>query len=747
MGISFVVAYHGERKYLEDCFSSLEAQTNKEFDVIVVCDSCTEEEKEAVAEMPASFPFTVLQTEGQSGVAAARNTGLHACTGEYVFFMDCDDFLKENAVERMLQQMEDRDVLYVRRIYSWIGYRGFLEMDKLPEDSKEKNTYLLISRVDKEDKTFPDMPEDLPPKEQVLYHLMRSVVRFSAISALNLLIRRDLLENQGICFPEDKQYMTDMEFVAQLFLAAGSAGEITDEPLYVKRRRNDPVNLPSLGQKRPLVTGAKETMKAYLAVKNIWNGQMPFLETCLDCKFIKDYVRMTIPVYMKEKKPTVVKPVYDLAEQCLQRVSADALRLARPYTRKSVKYSLSHTPEQIAARARRHSAFQTMQRTIGHWKKIRTLIYRKVFLKIPLRKERILFESFFGRNYSDSPKYIYEYIQQTYPGRYECVWALNKRDKLPYGGKKVKRFSLRYYYYLATSKYFVFNVRQPKSFVKRKGMVFLETWHGTPLKRLVFDQVEVSGASPLYKKQVYDQSRSWDYLIAPNQFSSDIFRSCFMYDKEMLHTGYPRNDILHLPERERSEKIAAIKKELNIPQDKKVILYAPTWRDDEFYDKGQYRFTLQLDLKRMQEKLSDEYVVVLRTHYFIVNVLDLDAYDGFVFNGSSYNDIAHLYLIADILITDYSSVFFDYANLRRPILFFMYDIEKYRDALRGFYIDVQKELPGPILQTSEEVIRSIENIQQISQDYQDKYNVFYDKYCGWEDGTSTKKVVEAVFRK
>ena len=149
----------------------------------------------------------------------------------------------------------------------------------------------------------------------------------------------------------------------------------------------------------------------------------------------------------------------------------------------------------------------------------------------------------------------------------------------------------------------------------------------------------------------------------------------------------------------------------------------------------------------MQEKLSDEYVVVLRTHYFIVNVLDLDAYDGFVFNGSSYNDIAHLYLIADILITDYSSVFFDYANLRRPILFFMYDIEKYRDALRGFYIDVQKELPGPILQTSEEVVRSIENIQQISQDYQDKYNVFYDKYCGWEDGTSTKKVVEAVFRK
>lgn len=300
---------------------------------------------------------------------------------------------------------------------------------------------------------------------------------------------------------------------------------------------------------------------------------------------------------------------------------------------------------------------------------------------------------------------------------------------------------------MARSKYFVYNVRQPKSFIKRKGTVFLETWHGTPLKRLVFDQVEVSGASPLYKEQVYNQSRSWDYLIAPNQFSSDIFRSCFMYDKEMLETGYPRNDILHLPEDERERQVGEIKNNLGIPLDKKVILYAPTWRDDEFFDKGQYRFTLQLDLARMQETLGDEYVVVLRTHYFIVNVLDLSAYQGFVFNASTYDDIAHLYLIADLMITDYSSVFFDYANLRRPILFFMYDIEKYRDALRGFYIDIEEELPGPILMTSDEVIATVQNLPQVEQTYEEKYRVFYEKYCGWENGTSTKQVVETVFHK
>ena len=107
-----------------------------------------------------------------------------------------------------------------------------------------------------------------------------------------------------------------------------------------------------------------------------------------------------------------------------------------------------------------------------------------------------------------------------------------------------------------------------------------------------------------------------------------------------------------------------------------MILYAPTWRDDEFYGSGQYKFTLELDLDRLKKEFGDEYVIVLRTHYYVVDALDLTPYKGFVYNGSVYNDIARLYLISDVLITDYSSVFFDYANLRRPMIFFMYDLEK-----------------------------------------------------------------------
>ncbi|WP_202585862.1 CDP-glycerol glycerophosphotransferase family protein, partial [Vagococcus lutrae] len=160
-----------------------------------------------------------------------------------------------------------------------------------------------------------------------------------------------------------------------------------------------------------------------------------------------------------------------------------------------------------------------------------------------------------------------------------------------------------------------------------------------------------------------------------------------------------------------------IKQSLGIPLDKKVILYAPTWRDDEFHSVGNYKFTLRLNLERLREDLGDEYVIVLRMHYFISDVLDLSEYEGFAFDYSKYNDINDLYIISDLLITDYSSVFFDFANLKRPILFYTYDLAKYKDELRGFYIDVQNDLPGQLLYSTKEIIDRFKNIKKVMYEY------------------------------
>ena len=146
----------------------------------------------------------------------------------------------------------------------------------------------------------------------------------------------------------------------------------------------------------------------------------------------------------------------------------------------------------------------------------------------------------------------------------------------------------------------------------------------------------------------------------------------------------------------------------------------------------------------MQKRLGNEYVVVLRMHYYIASNMDISAFQGFAYDESHYNDITELYLISDILITDYSSVFFDYGNLRRPMLFFTYDLEKYRDMLRGFYLDIEKDVPGPILYTSDEVIDAIEHIDTITEKYKERYDVFYERFCSVDDGHASERICTKV---
>ena len=274
--------------------------------------------------------------------------------------------------------------------------------------------------------------------------------------------------------------------------------------------------------------------------------------------------------------------------------------------------------------------------------------------------------------------------------------------------------------------------------------MFLETWHGTPLKKLAFDLDDIHAASQNHKTMFYRQGKAWNYLISANRFSTDVFERAFCVPREkIIEVGYPRNDILYS---ERADEIAKeVKKEFGIPEDKRVILYAPTWRDNQFYGKGKYKFTLAMDLERMRKEFGKDSVILLRTHYYIADSLDLTGLEDFVYNGSTYNDVSRLYLASDICITDYSSVFFDYANLRRPMLFFAYDYEDYKDEIRGMYFDMNTELPGPIVQTNDELVDALHHIDEISEKYKKRYDRFYDKFCHVDDGHASKRAIDIVF--
>ena len=295
------------------------------------------------------------------------------------------------------------------------------------------------------------------------------------------------------------------------------------------------------------------------------------------------------------------------------------------------------------------------------------------------------------------------------------------------------------------SKYWILNMKQPLSVPKREDTVLLETWHGTPLKRLAFDLNDVVGGVSNYKDKFYRQKENWDYLLSDNPFSTEKFQSCFMYPKEkILEYGYPANDPLYAPDRE--ERARKIKEKLGIPADKKVIMYAPTWRDDNYYEIGQFKFDLDLDVNRLEKEFGDEYVLLLRLHYLVVEALDMSKYGKFAVNGSAYDDVTDLYLITDILITDYSSVFFDFANLKRPVLYYTYDLERYRDVLHGFYLSMEDDLPGPMLLTNDEVVDAIKNIDQIQEKYKDRYEEFYNRFCCIDDGHATERVVSKIFK-
>lgn len=361
----------------------------------------------------------------------------------------------------------------------------------------------------------------------------------------------------------------------------------------------------------------------------------------------------------------------------------------------------------------------------------------ELFRHLPIKKNRILFESWWGRKYHCNPRYLYEYINENYP-EYECVWSFND-NHTPINGnaKRVRRFSLKYYYYLATSKYFVNNVNFPDSYEKRDGQIEIQTMHGTPLKTLGFD---VPGELTT-KKQERDFIRRcgrWNYLTVQSDFVADITKSCYHYDKTLLKTGYPRTDILFT--KNNPEDINKIKEKLGLPLDKKIILYAPTWRLKN-------KFELMLNIKSFRKSLSDEYVLILKLHPFSVRGWKQPPNDDFIYDLSRFDSIEELYLISDILITDYSSVMFDYSILNRPILLFTYDLDEYKDKLRGMYLDITENRPGPILFTSKEVENAIINIEQTEKENYEFRQKFIEKFNQYERENSSELIFNEVFKR
>ncbi|RJL23620.1 bifunctional glycosyltransferase/CDP-glycerol:glycerophosphate glycerophosphotransferase [Bailinhaonella thermotolerans] len=357
-------------------------------------------------------------------------------------------------------------------------------------------------------------------------------------------------------------------------------------------------------------------------------------------------------------------------------------------------------------------------------------------------RDLVVFESWRGRQYSDSPREIHrELVARGYSG--ECVWVSADGQVVPPEGTRVvARGSREHYEALGTASHVISNDNQPDWYVKRPGQTYVQTWHGTPLKRVGHDIGTVRFATGSdYLRRFSLEVAKWDLLVSPNAFSTPIFQRAFRYGGAVLESGYPRNDPLHREEG-REETADRVLARLGLPEGKRVVLYAPTWRDDRGAGGGRYRLDVHLDLDRARRTLGEDHVLLVRGHLHTANALPEDA-TGFVRDVTRYPDVTELLLITDVLVTDYSSLMFDFAGTGRPMVFYTYDLEHYRDDLRGFYFDLESEAPGPLVRTGDELIDALR--EPDAGPYRTRYEAFRERFCHLDDGNAAGRVVDRLF--
>ena len=343
----------------------------------------------------------------------------------------------------------------------------------------------------------------------------------------------------------------------------------------------------------------------------------------------------------------------------------------------------------------------------------------------------ILFESFQGKVIGDNPYAIFQEVLSRNPS-FELIFTVGSKTKAPEGAKGVRHGSIAWLKALASSKVLVNNTNFPGYFRKRSGQTYIQTWHGTPLKRLGRDIVDVVPTGS-YLRMMDREASFWDYLVSPSAYCSEIFPNTFGYKGTILETGYPRNDILI----NQSSKRDLIRRSLGIADGQQVVLYAPTWRDSQRTATGNWK-----PVNFLTGSLGNNVTVLFRGHTNTHSAHSAQVAQGTI-DVTNYINVAELYLAADVLVTDYSSSMFDFSVTGKPMIFLAPDFDEYV-AKRGFYFDFEQAAPGPILRDSSFLRKALESIDSQKGEYAQRYLAWQMKFNKLEDGLASKRVVDAT---
>ncbi|MEV6206450.1 CDP-glycerol glycerophosphotransferase family protein [Kitasatospora sp. NPDC051914] len=720
--LSIVLPVHGVERFLPDCLDSLRAETAAPGEVeIIAVDDRSPDGCGAVLDRYAARDgrLRVHHLTENRGLGGARAVGLADAAGTYVWFVDSDDRLLDGALDAVLAELRRER----QRAADGLPPADVLLTDFVHvygDGDTEPNPW-------RHHLTGPELAAGCTAADHP--GLLRAVM-----AVWNKVLRRDFLLGLDVSF--GRGYYEDISVTYPALLAAERL-RFLDRPCYAYRRGRPGAITSTPSAKHADAFAQYDAIFAFLDRRPSPLRPAVFERT----------VRQALTVY---DTPGLVPDA--LRGDFFHRVTAHIARHRPPGH--AFPRGPRGLPHRLAARGARR-CYDELRRTRAltraarrRTRAIAPVLRRAVrggarlaaynaFRRLPLDEHLAVYAAYWHRGYACNPAAIYERARELAP-QIRGVWVVETRAQaaaLPPGVPYVLLNTPAYLRAMATAKYFVNNVNFPHTMGKRPGTVHLQTQHGTPIKSMGMDlQAHPEAADGMDFDRLREAVDRWDYLVSPNPHTSEHFSRAFPGRYRLLETGYPRNDRLALAT---AEECAAVRSALGIADGQRTVLYAPTHREA----RGGYLPVL--DLPELARRLGPGHTVLVRTHYFHTGGAgDLAAGPDAarIVDVSDHPVVEDLYLASDTLVTDYSSMMFDYAVLDRPITVFAPDWDEYR-SVRGVYFDLLAEPPGAVAATTAGVADAL-----LAGDPEPALRArFRERFCPWDDGHAAERVVRQVF--
>lgn len=374
-------------------------------------------------------------------------------------------------------------------------------------------------------------------------------------------------------------------------------------------------------------------------------------------------------------------------------------------------------------------------------KELRLKLLIKMYSCIPVKKNKIIMWSNSFKSYGCNPKYITEYILENYPGEFDIVWVIDSclsvPCDIPDSVRVVRYFSKEYLYELHTAHFVICNTRTNPAYYwsKRKGQIYIQTWHSS-IRLKTIEKDAMKSLSERYAEEAKADSDKIDYIISGCAFSSRIFKESFWYDGCVLECGTPRIDFLL--ERSNSREIL---KKMNLSEEYRYILYAPTFRGDDNYE---YNFDFEKLADVCEKYMGGKWKVLYRLHPNLIFTIKEHNISDVCIDVCSYSDMQELIAVSDLMVTDYSSCMFDMMYIKKPCILYMPDFEDYTEKERALYFNI-KELPFLKAYTEAEIFDAIENFDE--KKYEADTVSFLEKIGSFENGTACKTIADLIVEK